>query len=337
MNQPVRDNETPKRFKAAGTSVLNCFFSNWSTIAMKFNRFFAASAMTAVAFATLTAVAPSAQAQDLTGTLKKIKDTGTITVGHRESSIPFSYLDDKQQPIGYAMDLCMKVVDAIKADLKLPNLKINLQPVTSSNRIPLLMNGTIDLECGSTTNSVQRQQQVAFGPTYFVINVTAAVKKTSGVNSLAELNGKNISTTSGSTSVPLLKAYEKTASIDVKEIYGKDHGESFLLLADDRVTAFVMDDILLAGQIANSKEPASYKILPESLRTEPYSMMLRKDDPQFKALVDKTVSGIMKSGEIEKIYAKWFMSSIPPKNVNLNFGMTPGLREAFRNPNDKGV
>jgi glutamate/aspartate transport system substrate-binding protein len=337
MNQPVRDNETPKRLKAAGTSVLNCFFSNWSTIAMKFNRFFAASAMTAVAFATLTAVAPSAQAQDLTGTLKKIKDTGTITVGHRESSIPFSYLDDKQQPIGYAMDLCMKVVDAIKADLKLPNLKINLQPVTSSNRIPLLMNGTIDLECGSTTNSVQRQQQVAFGPTYFVINVTAAVKKTSGVNSLAELNGKNISTTSGSTSVPLLKAYEKTASIDVKEIYGKDHGESFLLLADDRVTAFVMDDILLAGQIANSKEPASYKILPESLRTEPYSMMLRKDDPQFKALVDKTVSAIMKSGEIEKIYAKWFMSSIPPKNVNLNFGMTPGLREAFRNPNDKGV
>jgi len=304
---------------------------------MKFNRLFAASAMTAVAFATLTAAAPSALAQDLTGTLKKIKDTGAITVGHRESSIPFSYLDDKQQPIGYAMDLCMKVVDAIKADLKLPNLKINLQPVTSSNRIPLLMNGTIDLECGSTTNSVQRQQQVAFGPTYFVINVTAAVKKTSGVNSLAELNGKNISTTSGSTSVPLLKAYEKTASIDVKEIYGKDHGESFLLLADDRVTAFVMDDILLAGQIANSKEPASYKILPESLRTEPYSMMLRKDDPQFKALVDKTVSAIMKSGEIEKIYAKWFMSAIPPKNVNLNFSMTPALREAFRNPNDKGV
>jgi len=337
MTQSALDGAMSERFKTVGTSVLNCFFSNWSFTAMNFNRFFAASAMTAVAFVTLTAAAPSAQAEDLAGTLKKIKDTGAITVGHRESSIPFSYLDDKQQPIGYAMDLCMKVVDAIKADLKLPNLKINLQPVTSSNRIPLLMNGTIDLECGSTTNSVQRQQQVAFGPTYFVINVTAAVKKVSGVNSLAELNGKNISTTSGSTSVPLLKAYEKTASIDVKEIYGKDHGESFLLLADDRVTAFVMDDILLAGQIANSKEPASYKILPESLRTEPYSMMLRKDDPQFKALVDKTVSAIMKSGEIEKIYAKWFMSPIPPKNVNLNFGMTPGLREAFRNPNDKGV
>ena len=293
-------------------------------------------ASTAIA-AAIALVSASATAQTLTGTLAKIRDTGTITIGHREASIPFSYLDDKQQAVGYAMDICARVVDAIKAELKLPNLKVVLQPVTSANRIPLLQNGSIDLECGSTTNSVERQKQVAFGPTYFVINVTAAVKKTSGVNSLAELNGKNISTTSGSTSVPLLKAYEKTASIDVKEIYGKDHGESFLLLADDRVTAFVMDDILLAGQIANSKEPASYKILPESLRTEPYSMMLRKDDPQFKALVDKTVSAIMKSGEIEKVYAKWFLSPIPPKNVNLNFSMTPALREAFRNPNDKGV
>jgi glutamate/aspartate transport system substrate-binding protein len=300
---------------------------------MKPARLFAVAAT----LAAVVGLAPAAQAEDLTGTLKKIKDTATITVGHRESSIPFSYLDDKQQPVGYAMDLCMRVVEAVKTELKLPNLKVNLQPVTSSNRIPLLMNGTIDLECGSTTNSVQRQQQVAFGPTYFVINVTAAVKKTSNVNALVELNGKNISTTSGTTAVPLLKAYEKTASIDVKEIYGKDHGESFLLLADDRVTAFVMDDILLAGQIANSKEPAAYKILPESLRTEPYSMMLRKDDAPFKALVDKTVSAIMKSGEIEKIYAKWFMSPIPPKNVNLNFAITPALREAFRNPNDRGV
>ncbi|MBU6272977.1 MAG: transporter substrate-binding domain-containing protein [Betaproteobacteria bacterium] len=282
-------------------------------------------------------VSASVSAQDLAGTLKKIKETGTITIGHRESSIPFSYLDDKQQPIGYAMDLCMKVVDAVKAELKLPNLKVALQPVTSSNRIPLLQNGTIDLECGSTTNSVQRQQQVAFGPTYFVINVTAAVKKTSGVNSLTDLNGKNISTTSGTTAVPLLKAYEKTKSIDVKEIYGKDHAESFLLLVEDRVSAFVMDDILLAGQIANAKSPADFKILGESLRQEPYSMMLRKDDPQFKALIDKTISGVMKSGEIEKIYAKWFMSPVPPKGVNLNFPQTPPLKDAFRNPNDKGV
>jgi glutamate/aspartate transport system substrate-binding protein len=282
-------------------------------------------------------VAGAAQAQELTGTLKKVKETGSITIGHRESSIPFSYLDDKQQPIGYAMDLCMKIVDAVKTELKMPNLKVNLQPVTSSNRIPLLQNGTIDLECGSTTNSVARQQQVSFGPTYFVINVTAAVKKNSNINSIADLNGKTISTTSGTTSVPLIKAYEKSKHADVKEIYGKDHAESFLLMADDRAAAFVMDDILLAGQIANAKNPNDYKILPESLRQEPYSMMLRKDDPQFKALVDKSVGAVMKSGEIEKIYAKWFQSPIPPKGINLNFPMTPAIREAFKNPNDKGV
>jgi glutamate/aspartate transport system substrate-binding protein len=282
-------------------------------------------------------VAASAQAEDLKGTLKKIKDTGAITIGHRESSVPFSYLDDKQQPIGYAMELCMKVVDAVKTELKMPNLKVNLQPVTSSNRIPLLQNGTIDLECGSTTNSVKRQEQVAFGPTYFVINVTAAVKRNSGINSLADLAGKTISTTSGTTSVPLMKAYEKTKSVEVKEIYGKDHAESFLLMADDRAAAFVMDDILLAGQIANSKNPGEFKIIQESLRQEPYSMMLRKDDPQFKALVDTTIGKVMKSGEIEKIYYKWFQSPVPPKGMNINFPMTPAIREAFKNPNDKGV
>ena len=283
-------------------------------------------------------IATAVSAQDLTGTLKKIKETSSITIGYRESSIPFSYLDDKQQPIGYAMDLCMKVVDAAKAELKMPNLKVNLQPVTSSNRIPLLQNGTIDMECGSTTNSVARQQQVGFGPTYFVINVSAAVKKSSGIKALADLNGKTISTTSGTTAVPLLKQYEKTKNADIKEIYGKDHAESFLLLTQDRVAAFVMDDILLAGQIANSSNPGDYMILKdESLRTEPYSMMIRKDDPQFKALVDKTVGGVMKSGEIDKIYAKWFTSPIPPKNINMNFPETPAIKEAFKNPNDKGV
>ena len=291
-------------------------------------------ALSAVVCAVLAA---PAAAQQLSGTLKKIKETGSITVGYRESSIPFSYLDDKQQPIGYAMDLCMKIVNAVKADLKMPGLKVQLQPVTSSNRIPLMQNGTIDLECGSTTNSVERQKQVSFGPTYFVINVTAAVKKNSKINSLADLNGKTISTTSGTTSVPLLKKYQKTQNIEVKEIYGKDHAESFLLVADDRAAAFVMDDILLAGQIANSRNPSAYRIIPESLRQEPYSMMLRKDDPQFKALVDKTISGVMKSGEINKIYAKWFTSAIPPKGINLKFPMTPAIRDAFKNPNDQGV
>ena len=276
-------------------------------------------------------------AQEPTGTLRKVRDTGAITIGFRESSIPFSYLDDKQQPIGYAMDLCMKIVDAVKAELKMPNLKVNLSPVTSANRIPLLQNGTIDLECGSTTNSVARQKEVSFGPTYFVINVTAAVKKNSNINAIADLNGKTISTTSGTTSVPLIKGYEKAKGVDVKEIYGKDHAESFLLVADDRAVAFVMDDILLAGQIANARNPGDYKILPESLRQEPYSMMLRKDDPQFKALVDRAIGGVMKSGEIDKIYAKWFTGPIPPKGINMNFPVTPPIREAFKNPNDKGV
>ena len=291
----------------------------------------------ALAVAASLTLALPAVAQELTGTLKKIRETGAITIGHREASIPFSYLDEKQQPVGYAMDLCMKVVDAVKAELKMPNLKVALQPVTSANRIPLMQNGTIDLECGSTTNSVERQKQVAFGPTYFVINVTAAVKKNSGIKTLADLNGKTIATTSGTTSVPLLKKYEKTATIDVKEIYGKDHAESMQLLTTDRAAAFVMDDVLLAGQIANQQSPGDYLIIGESLRQEPYSMMLRRDDPQFKAVVDKAVAGVYKSGEIDKIYAKWFTNPIPPRNVNLNFPATPGLREAFAIPNDQGV
>jgi glutamate/aspartate transport system substrate-binding protein len=300
---------------------------------MKISRF-----LLAVAGAGLVgSIAINANAQELTGTLKKIKDTGTITIGHRESSIPFSYLDDKQQPVGYAMELCGKVVDAVKAELKLPNLKVAYQPVTSANRIPLLQNGTIDLECGSTTNSVERQKQVAFGPTYFVVNISAAVKKDSGIKTFADLNGKTVASTSGTTSIPLLRGYEKAKGIDFKELQAKDHAESMQLVASDRAQAFIMDDILLAGQIANQQNPGQYTILPESLRTEPYSMMLRREDPQFKALVDRAVSNVYKSGEIDKIYAKWFTSAIPPRNINMNFPQTPAIKEAFKNPNDKGV
>lgn len=281
-------------------------------------------------------IAPT-RAEELTGTLKKIKALDAITIGYRESSIPFSYLDNRAQPIGYAIDLCMKIVDAVKIRLNLPNLEVRTQPVTSSNRIPLLKNGTIDLECGSTTNSTVRQQQVAFGPTYFLINVTAAVKKSSGIASIAQLDGKTVSTTSGTTSVPLLRSYQRGREVRVKEIYGKDHAEAFLLMTEDRAAAFVMDDILLAGQIANAKRPELYKILPESLRQEPYSMMLRKDDPQFKALVDEAVGDVMRSDEILGIYDKWFMQPIPPRSHNLRFPLSDALRDAFRHPNDKGV
>ncbi|HEY9664069.1 MAG TPA: amino acid ABC transporter substrate-binding protein, partial [Allocoleopsis sp.] len=234
--------------------------------------------LAAMACVGLSAIHP-AQAEDLTGTLKKIKETNTITIGYRESSVPFSYLDDKQKPIGYALDLCYKVVDAVKAKLNLPNLKVGMQPVTSANRIPLMQNGTIDMECGSTTNSVARQEQVSFANSTFITSVKIVVKKSSGIKSLADLDGQPIATTSGTTSVQLIKQNEKGANINFKEIYGKDHAESFLLVANDRAKAFVMDDILIAGLVAQSKNPDEFMFLPEILRTEPYGIMLRKDDP----------------------------------------------------------
>ncbi|NJM32697.1 MAG: transporter substrate-binding domain-containing protein [Limnobacter sp.] len=272
-----------------------------------------------------------------TGTLKKVADTGTLVVGHRESSVPFSYLDDQQKPIGYSMELCGYVIDAVKAKLKKPDLKVVLQPVTSANRIPLLQNGTIDMECGSTTNSVKRQEQVSFANTTFVTNVKVVVKKDSGIKSLSDLDGQPIATTSGTTSVQLIRENEKGSKINFKEIYGKDHAESFLLVANDRAKAFVMDDILIAGLIANSKTPDDFMFLPEVLRTEPYGIMIRKDDPMFKEVADEALNKLMKSGEINKIYAKWFESPIPPKGINLNFAMSPELKAAIANPNSEGV
>lgn len=277
------------------------------------------------------------QAAELTGTLKKIKDSGEITVGHRESSIPFSYLDGDQKPVGYAMDLCMSAVAAIKAELKMPALKVNYLPVTSQNRIPLVQNGTVDLECGSTTNSVARQQQVAFSVNYFVTSIRMVAKVESKVTSIADLDGKPVVTTTGTTSDQLIKQNEKGKSINVKNLYGKDHADSFLMVASDRATAFVMDDILLAGLMANAKNPADFVIVGESLRDEPYGVMMRKDDAPIKAIVDKTLSGMMKSGEAEKLYKKWFMSPIPPKNINLNFPMSPAVKAIFATPTDQGV
>lgn len=273
----------------------------------------------------------------LTGTLQKIKDSGAITLSYRESSVPFSYLDAQQKPVGYAVDLCAKVVDAVKAELKMPNLQVNYQPVTSQNRIPLLQNGTIDLECGSTTNSVARQQQVAFSVAYFITSVRMGVRKDAGIKDIGDLDGKPVVTTTGTTSDQLIKQNEKGKTIDVKNIYGKDHADSFLMVESGRAAAFVMDDILLAGLIASSKNPAAFDIVGPSLRDEPYGAMIRKDDTAFKALVDKTLVGLMKSGEAEKLYKKWFMNPIPPRNVNLNFPMSPVLKAAFENPTDKGV
>ncbi|WP_341676522.1 transporter substrate-binding domain-containing protein [Niveibacterium sp. SC-1] len=295
---------------------------------MKFQNLIAACALGA------TLIAP-AQAQELNGTLKKIKDSGTVTMGIRESSFPLSYLDANQKPVGYHIDICQRIIDEVKAKLKLPALKVNYQPVTSQNRISLVSNGTVDLECGSTTNNVARQAQVAFAPTTYVTNVRMAVKKASGITGLAQLDGKPVATTTGTTSVQLMRASEKGKSVNFKEVYGKDHADSFLLLETDRAVAFVMDDNLLLGLIANSKAPQDYAIVGEPLSVEPIAIMFRKDDPQFKGMVHATVRDLAKRGEIDKLYTKWFLSPIPPKGVNLSFPMSDALKKALANPNDE--
>jgi glutamate/aspartate transport system substrate-binding protein len=290
-----------------------------------------------VCLATTFAAATTALAQP-TDTLARIKESGVINIGSRDTQIPFSYrTSGSGDPIGFTNDICLKVVDAIKAKLKLATLTVHYTTLTSTNRIPLIQNGTVDLDCATTTNSVARQQQVAFAPSHFVSNNTAAVKKNSGINSLADLKGKTVATVAGSTSIQLLRIYKKTENIEVQELAGKDTADAFLLLASDRAVAYVLDDVQLAALIATSKEPGEYRLLKESLRQEPYGIMFRKDDPAFKDVVDQAVLGLMKSGAIDEIYAKWFTKPIPANNINLAFPMSDAVRNAFRNPNNNGV
>ena len=269
-------------------------------------------------------------------TLDKIRKDGAITIGHRDASIPFSYLDDKQQPIGYSMDICMKIADAVKAELKMPNLKVNLNPVTSATRIPLMANGTIDLECGSTTNNLDRQKQVAFAPTTFITANRLAAKKSSNITKLDDMKGKAIVSTSGTTNIRQITELNGSRNLGMNIMPGKDHAESFLIMETGRAVAFAMDDILLFSLIASSKTPADFMVANESLSVEPYGIMLRKDDPAFKTVVDTAVSNLMKSGELEKIYNKWFMAAIPPKGINLNTPMSAALKKVFAAPTDSG-
>jgi len=271
------------------------------------------------------------------GTLKKVQDTGGITMGVRESSIPMSYLDDKQQFVGYHIDICNRVIDDLKKNLKLPNLKVNQQAVTSANRIPLMQNGTIDIECGSTTNTVARQQQVAFALTTFISDVRILTKANSGIKTVADLNNKPLAVTTGTTSVQLIRAQEQGKNLNITEVFGKDHAESFLLLETDRAVAFALDDYLLAGFRARSNNPAAYVFLDQPLRTEPIAIMMRKDDPDFKKAVDDSIRAMMKSGELDRIYNKWFMTQIPTLKAPLNMPMTNALKEQFKNPNDTGI
>src|SRR6204780_4640595 len=248
-----------------------------------------------------------ALSQGLTGTLAKVKDTGAITLGHRESSVPFSYYDDNQKVIGYAMDLCYRIVDAVKSDLKIDKIDINLNPVTSATRIPLIANGTVDLECGSTTNNLDRERQDAFTITHFVTPNTFVSKKSANLKTVDDLKGKTIVSTSGTTNIKQITEIGAQKHLDLNILAAKDHAEAFLMVETDRAAAFVMDDILLYSLVATSKSPNDYVISTDDLSVEPYGIMLRRDDAPFKAVVDAAMAGIYKSGAINAIYEKWFL------------------------------
>ncbi|MHA6491693.1 glutamate/aspartate ABC transporter substrate-binding protein [Pseudomonas borbori] len=277
-------------------------------------------------------------ASELTGTLKKIKDSGTITLGHRDASIPFSYFgDNPQQPVGYSHDLQMKVVEAIKQELGMPDLKVRYNLVTSQTRIPLVQNGTVDLECGSTTNNIERQRQVDFSVGIFEVGTRLLAKKTAGVDGFADLNGKNVVTTAGTTSERLLKIMNAEQKMGMNIISAKDHGESFLMLESGRAVAFMMDDALLYGEMAKAKNPDDWAVVGKPQSFEIYGCMMRKGDPAFKQVVDGAISATFKSGDITAIYDKWFMQPIPPKNLNLNFPMSDELKKLIANPTDKSA
>ena len=287
------------------------------------------AALIATAFAGAPALAQESP------TLKKAKDTGSLTLGHRESSIPFSYYNDQQQVVGYSHELMLKAADAVKEHLKLAKLDIKLMPITSANRITLVQNGTIDMECGSTTNNLERQKQVGFSNTIFIIGTRLMTKKDSGIKDFPDLAGKNVVTTAGTTSERLLRKMNEEKQMGMNIISAKDHGESFLTLETGRAVAFMMDDALLYGELAKARNPGDWIVTGTAQSKEAYGCMLRKDDPEFKKVVDAALAKAMLSGEAEKIYTKWFMNPIPPKGLNLNMPMSDEMKALFKAPNDK--
>ena len=286
----------------------------------------------AVAAAMVAVGGVHAQATD---TLKKIKDTGSATMGVRESSGALSYTLGDGKYTGFHYEVCQKVFADIQKQLGLAKLDIKYQPVTSQNRIPLVQNGTVDLECGSTTNNATRQKDVAFGPTLYVEEVRIAVKANSGITSIANLTGKTVATTTGTTSVQLLRKHERANNVDIKELMGKDHSDSFLLLESGRADAFVMDGQILAGLISKSKAPSDYKIVGEVISVEPIGIMYRKDDAAFKKAVDDSIKAMAKSGDVAKLYDKWFLQPIAPTNTTVGLPASELTKAAWANPSDK--
>ena len=277
----------------------------------------------------------AAQADELSGTLKKIRETGSIALGFRDSSIPFSYLDDNQKPIGYAMDICYAIVEAVKKELKLDKLAIELVPVSSSTRIPLLANGTIDLECGSTTNNPERLRQVAFSHTHFLTATRFISKKANKLDLIEDLKGKSVVATSGTSNIKQLIEINAARNLGINVIHAKDHAEAFLMVENERAVAFVMDDILLAAFAVGSKAPEAYAISSDAFsKAEPCGIMLRKDDPAFKKVVDAATAALYRSREGPRLYDKWFTQKIPPKGLNLNVPMGAQLKHEFANPSD---
>ena len=283
-------------------------------------------------FAALLA-ASAAQAD----TLAKIKEQGTASMGVRESSGALSYTLGDGKYAGFHVEVCQRVLADIQRSLGMAKLDVKYQPVTSQNRIPLVQNGTVDIECGSTTNNATRQKDVSFAVTTFVEEVRMAVKANSGITTINQLNGKKVATTTGTTSVQLLRRHERAANVNFEEVFGKDHADSFLLLESGRADAFVMDGQILAGNIARSKAPADYRVVGEVLSVEPIAIMVRKDDPKFKTAVDNSIKAMMASGEIGRLYDKWFMQPIAPTNTRVGLPVSDATKAAWASPNDRPV
>jgi glutamate/aspartate transport system substrate-binding protein len=280
-------------------------------------------------------LAARAESQDLEGTLKKVRESGAITIGHRDSSIPLSYLDDKLQPVGFSIELCKHVVEAVKAKLGLASLNVKYNPVTSATRLPLVANSTVDIECGSTANMTSRQAQVGFSYTFFVPQFKWITRTNNDIKTADDLRGKTVAVTAGTNTALFVNKLNNDGKLGMTIMQGKDHAESFLLVETGRASAWMEDDILIAGFRANAKNPADFKLLHKSYPSDPYALMIRKDDRPFKTLVDETLANLMRSGEFEKLYTQWFESPIPPRAINIQLPMSDALQRAIKEPNDR--